>query len=81
MAKKSSKRLDAVVHSGETLKISRSHEVRIDGDQNWVSCEVIATANGDETWPELFERTYQAVHEAVEETVKRTVTHVQEMSK
>lgn len=65
---------------GDTVEISRSHELKIDGDANWVGLKYRTTVQEGESATDAFERAFSTLSEQIEQMVTRTVQHVQTMS-
>ena len=61
----------------ETIEVSVTHEIKIDGDKSWVGARITANVNYDsieETHRELDAKVQELVIKSIESTVK----HVQE---
>ena len=61
---------------GDRIEISRSHELRIDGDQNWIGIKASTRVRPEENWEQAYVRLSRTVEQMVDMEIDRTVEYV-----
>jgi len=69
------------VATGETVEVSVTHEIKIDGEKTWVGVRMTGTVGADETYAEARKRIDAEVQEGVMKSVESTVNTVKEYTK
>lgn len=72
--------LPDVLSMGDTIQVTVSHQIYIDGDQAWVTYRVQSKVEEDEEFHDANRRVMDAVNAGSKAAVKETVRNVREIA-
>ena len=61
---------------GDWIELSRSHQLRIDGDDNWVGIKISGRVQEDERVEDAFQRLSDGLTEAMDNEIDKVVQYV-----
>jgi hypothetical protein len=72
--------MDDFLDEGDRIELSRSHELRIDGDATWVGIKISGRVREDERVEDAFDRLSTGLTEAMDQEIDKVVEYVRNKS-
>jgi hypothetical protein len=70
--------IPSVLNAGDSIEISVSHQIYVDGDQSWVSYKVYSRVAEDESSSDTHARVMTHIRTGLDDTINKVVEHVRE---
>lgn len=78
--RKMGERAPGSLFTGDMLEVGTSHQLKINGDESWISYKIATKVQEGESVTDAHERAMSILTTKMEDAVKKTVASVEKMS-